>query len=106
MYEDDARNEKRVRKIISKAAQMAAVAVGLLILSFMLPLLNESEVTKGLQSAFSRAGIWLLIYSVVIFTSFAFLKQNIMLINAIMQYIFLPSVGIVFAMDLYEIFGK
>jgi len=104
MFDEEARNEKRIKKIISKGAQMAALAVGLILLSFMLPALNETETTKAMQSIFMKTGLWLFLYAVVVFLAFGLMRQNILLINAVMQFIFLPSVGIIFVIEMYHIF--
>ncbi len=101
---DDAevKKEKKAAKIFFGVAKLAGVTVGLFILALIAPLIHEADTTSEMQGLFNKYGFLMMFHIAVIVFTFIFMRNSIVAVHRIMQFLYLPSVTIMF---LYEAYG-
>lgn len=99
----EVKREKKANKIFFGVAKMAGVTVGLFILSLIAPLIYDAGATSAMQGLFNKYGLLMMLYIGVMVFTFLFLRKNIVTVNILMRYLYLPSVAIMFVYEAYNI---
>ena len=103
MNEKEIRREKKAVKIFKNTALMAGIGVGLFVLSLIAPMIYQGEGTNEMQVMFRKYGAYIVAYVAAMVLTFMFMRKHIFVVNGIMQYVVLPTVAILFALDAYNI---
>ncbi len=103
MNEAEIKREKKAAKVFRKTALLGGVGMGLFLLSLIAPLIYKSDITGDMQGLFVKYGVYLMAYVGIMVLTFVFVRGKIFLVNGVMQYVVLPTVAILFAMDAYNI---
>ena len=104
--EAEAKREKKASKIFFGVAKMAGIAVGLFLLSLIAPLLYEDTSTDGMQALFVKFSLLTFAYVGAMLMTYIFMRPKIFIMNILMQYMYLPAIGLLFAFEAYEIITK
>ncbi|MAZ76129.1 MAG: hypothetical protein CMH31_02380 [Micavibrio sp.] len=100
----DEKQEKQAKKIFYRTANIGGIGVGMFILSLIAPLINNVGITGDFQALFVKYGLICIGYVVLMIVFFVFMRKQIMALNIFMQWIVLPTIAILFAMDAYGLF--
>ncbi|HPD83209.1 MAG: hypothetical protein R3D88_00800 [Alphaproteobacteria bacterium] len=103
MNDAEIRKEKKAAKIFKNTALMGGIGFGLFVLSFIAPLIYRASTTGDMQDIFIKYGLYMMAYVGVMLVTFIFMRGYIFFINGLMQYLVLPTVAILFAMDIYNV---
>ncbi len=103
MNEAEIRKEKKAEKIFKKTALTGGMGLGLFLLSFIVPLMYQSDTTDAMQSMFQKYGLYLILYVAAIVLTYVFQRKSIFFVDGLMRFIVLPTLLILFAIDAYDI---
>ncbi len=95
--------EKKATRIFYSVAIMSGVAIGMFALSMIFPFIYESSATNAMQALFTKYGVLLIIYCLVMIVIFMYMRKHVLWMHTLMQFAYLPTVALMFGMEAYEI---
>lgn len=94
--------EKKARKIFYGVAKYAGLSGGLLILALVTPLISDSPNGAALREIFVIYSIYMAVFVAVMIGIYFFMRKQIFGMNIFMQWVILPTVGLMFVVDGYK----
>ena len=102
MY-DEREKEKQATKIFYRTAKIAGYGIGLFVLAFIMPFINETDITLDLQELFVKYGFYALICVVVVVITYVFIRKKIFLVDGVLKWLVLPTIAVLLAVDVYTV---
>jgi hypothetical protein len=106
MAELTAEQDKKAKKAFFKAAGITGIGFGLFLLSIIGPFIYSGEETLAMQAMFFKYGVMVMLYTASMVGVFMFMRKWMVPTNIFMQWVYLPTLAIMFAMEAYEILIK
>lgn len=106
MAELTAEQNKKAKRVFFKAAGITGIGFGLFILSIIGPFIYNGEETAAMQAMFFKYGVMVMIYTVTMVGVFVFMRKLMVPTNIFMQWVYLPSLAIMFGLEAFEIITK
>ena len=106
MAELTAEQDKKAKKVFFKAAGITGIGFGLFLLSIIGPFIYSGEEIAALQAMFFKYGVMTMIYTATMIGVFLFMRKWMVPTNIFMQWVYLPTLALMFAMEAFEILTK
>jgi hypothetical protein len=97
------KKQKKASKIVLNVSTVAGVSLGLFLLYFIIPFIHEDDSTQKMQNLLALYGLVFLAYVGVMVGVYVFLRPYIFFFSGFAKFIFLPTVAILFAYDIYKL---
>lgn len=97
---------KKAVKLFFKAAGVTGIGIGLFLLALIAPLINNSPATFDMQALFMKYGLLLMLYTGAVVFTFIAMRKMMVPMHLFMQWVYLPTLAIMFGLEAYEILTK
>lgn len=94
---------KKAKRVFHKAAGVTGMGLGLFLLAAIGPMIYSGEETPAMQALFFKYGAMTLVYSAVMIGVFLFMRKFMVPTHVFMQWVYLPTLVILFGLEAYEI---
>lgn len=104
----DLKEEKdlKARRIFIKAAGVTGIGFGLFFVALIAPLIHNAPQTFDMQMLFVKYGLLIMAYTAAMVVTFIMMRKYMGVMNVLMQWVYLPTIVVLFGMEAYGIITR
>ena len=103
LAEKERKRDKKIAKIMKRAAISVGVGLGFIILLPFLPEISDTEKMDDMKDLLSLTGMSIVGYGALMTLTVFFFRKHTLVVDGLMNWLVVPTYGLWFAMEAYKV---